>query len=56
MLNAANQRGCSIFPQMQGIEFANSVNVASHVTSYYWRSGTIPKHYIEKFCGVCKGL
>src|SRR3954470_12492129 len=27
MLNAANQRGCSIFPQMQGIEFANSVSV-----------------------------
>src|SRR4051794_10042545 len=28
MLNAANQRGCSIFPQMQGIEFANSVLIA----------------------------
>src|SRR3954453_8432408 len=44
MLNAANQRGCSIFPQMQGIEFANSVNV-----------GTIPPDSADLCFSVGRG-
>src|SRR3954466_15383509 len=49
MLNAANQRGCSIFPQMQGIEFANSVN------QYLMIDSTIVRAHQQAATGRKKG-